>query len=245
MASLAFALYPRQPENVAPGSNIDLAADWIPVDATNEASAGQIVGAAAAAVRALEGDIEDAGALADLVCAVLSALITMDGREYVDYVTGAGARLDRDMVESLAMTWVEWGLLDRPAIDELNDKELFLLLWSTAPARMMRLSAIDAASISAGRGIRFAIGRPDWPYAGVRSRLSLFQPGTGRLTRERGDRLDGTSASAHVPMRIRFADETPGHIRLDFYFDEQTRRWWPLVISIGASGQGQWPFPLL
>ena len=221
---------------------------WVDVRSEGEALAALVLAVDRAMSQFSDEDeaIDDPVDLRQVLTSSLGALLTARGEGYLEEMHERGAELDRTMAIALGQEWNRWGLLESFEPDSAGDTKVFSALWTSASKRGMNLLALNLDNVSAGRGISAAMPSEAWPLGGVRSQLTLFVPPSGRLTKSAGEELDGGRRTAFVRLRVRFGNGLVGFLRVNYYVDGSTGRWFPLAISIGCDQDDeQWPFPLI
>lgn len=200
---------------------------------------------ASVSLAAPASEVVDLDSLLQDMRSTLLGIISGDSDRYFDFRMESGASFKRQYAQGLLDQWRDRKIVSVRAPPQATDKELFAALWGSAPERRMSLRGILADQTRAGRGTVFVFGdRQEWPYSGAQFASSVFCPRAGPFSQDTGDRLDGTDRSAHVLLGVRLADGTPGYLRLNYFYDDAQRRWFPVTIVAGSDDPEYWPWPL-
>ncbi len=222
------------------------ASAWVDID--SPADVERVVSMLGQAIReshaSINGGRPSSAGFEESACAAFEAIVSRDGAKYWRHALDRGWVFNRDMALALAAQWHEWGVLPEALSDDIADRAIFAALWNSAAQRGMRVTAVDGANFSVGRGILLVIDRDNWPYPGARGQVSCFMSPRGRLTQEEGAAIDRTPHSAHVLIRIRFENGSFGHVRLNYFHDLTSEMWVPLTIAVGTESDQEWPWPL-
>lgn len=179
------------------------------------------------------------------VCAraLLKSLLLGDPSSFLEELRARGAEPDPANLAAVAADFAEWRLIEPLDLEGLSANDAYRAVWETRPQRWMVVLAVRSDWVDVGRGMLVYFGRDAWDFDGVRSCVSAVVPQSGRPTPEQGETAEGTSASAHVTVRVRYSDGNEGQLRINFIFLDEQQRWYPVSITVGSEGREQWPFP--
>ncbi len=181
--------------------------------------------------------------LYDCARAVLVSVLSGDPAPYLTEMLARGSTIDRAMCLAIAEEWADWRLIAAFDAARLDTTDLFRALWAEQSARAMNILELRPDWTQVGVGMSVDYARDSWPYEGVRACMSTLIPPGGRLAGSAGQRLDGTPASAHITVLVVYGDEKKGLLRINFFYESATRRWYPITLAVGSDALDQWPFP--
>jgi hypothetical protein len=179
------------------------------------------------------------------VCAraVFTSLLNGDPGPLLEELTSRGAQPDHANLVNVAKDFAEWQLIEPLDLGDLSAEEAYRAVWATRRQRSMMILDVRPDWVDVGRGMVVNVGADAWDYSGVRACVSSVVPASGRPSWEEGEAAEGTNASAHVCIRVRYSDGHHGQLRVNFMFLRPENRWYPISLAVGSSAMDQWPFP--
>ena len=172
-------------------------------------------------------------ALVHEVCVVLASIDSGDWRPYFNHRVERGDVPDRPAMAATANQWAAWSLMNPVRADRLADDQLFEYCWEGDRRSGMSCRVHPDRVIATIDG-RFRAGGGEWPYAGMRSHVSVFSRSIAAESREPGSR-------AMVVVPITLSDGQSGHVAVEFV--RADGEWAPTVMHVGSSSPDVWPWP--
>lgn len=209
---------------------------WLPVDTAPDKTSQRIARTFVEQLAHQEVPSEHLGQLETATADLIRSLMIPDFDAYHRLMTANGADLDVVIADGYIAQLIEWGVYPAATPELASTRSIvdrLRYVWNTPSPRRLRWLAVNIESQTSGTGLVALSNSEAWPFSGYYSQMSLYAPKSGRLTQSDGARLNKTKQSVWIRLDIRCESDLTTKIRINFYFDQLSKTWYPVTTLIG------------